>query len=290
MKDYLIQALAYGGQVRVYAVSGSEIVTEARKRHQLSDGVTSILGKSLLAGVMLGNMQKDDGAITLKLQGNGSLGFILVHADNKGNVRGYVDSSQVVFDPELSDKEKLTQAIGDNGILSIVKEMNLKHNFSSQIPLVSGDIADNLTYYFYNSEQTRSVVGLGLELKPNNLVTAVGFIGQLLPDASPEVVTKLEEKLKNTEISSMLTNVNITPELVLEKLFGNDLQILHKKAVEFCCFCTRERLNKALIATGAKELRAIQTEDGKAEVHCRFCNEYYQFTYEDLDKLIAMSH
>lgn len=287
MSDYLVKALAHNGQIRAYAVRSTDIVAEAQRRHQTWPTASAALGRVLTIGVMMGSMLSDQDQITIKIEGGGPIGAIIVDANGKGEVRGYVSNPQVHFD--LNDKGKLdvAKAVGTNGFLSVVKDIGLREFFTGQVPLVSGEIAEDFTYYFATSEQVPSSVGAGVLVNPDNSILAAGgFMIQLMPGVSDETITELENRLKAIPPISKLIEKGTAPEEILEELLGKDqLTILEKREVYFKCNCSKERFSKGLISLGADELADIIETDGKAEAQCHFCNEKYTFTKEELEQL-----
>ena len=287
MKDYLVKALGYNGQVRAYAVSTTETVAEAQKRHYTWPTASAALGRAMTAGVMMGAMLKGEEKLTIKVEGGGPIGTILVDSNAKGEVRGYVTNPQTHFDLNEHGKLDVRRAVGTDGMLTVVKDIGLKDYFTGQTPIVSGELGDDFTYYFVTSEQVPSSVGVGVLVNPDNTIKAAGgFILQLMPGTEEETITAIEERLQTiTPISKMIES-GMTPEDILAELLGKDnVQILETMPVSFRCQCSRERIENALISLGSKEIRNIIEEEGKAEANCHFCNEKYQFSKEELEQL-----
>lgn len=288
MNDYLVKALGYNGQVRAYAVKTTETVGEGQRRHETWPTASAALGRSMTAGVMLGAMLKGEEKLTIKIEGGGPLGVILVDSNAKGEVRGYVGNPQTHFDLNEHGKLDVKRAVGTEGTLAIVKDIGLRDNFTGQVPLVSGELGEDFTYYLVTSEQVPSSVGLGVLVNPDNTILAAGgFIIQLLPGADEEVITKIEQRLSVIEPISKLIQKGLTPEQILDELLGEgNVKILEKMPVKFNCECSRERIANALISLGKEEIEDIIQTDGQAEAQCHFCNEQYHFTETELRELI----
>lgn len=287
MGDYLVKAIAHDGSIRAYAVNTTETVSEAQRRHDTWATASAALGRTLTAGVMMGAMLKGDDRITIKVEGGGPIGVILVDANAKGEVRGYVTNPHVDF--ELNEKGKLdvARAVGIDGMLTVVKDIGLKDYFSGQIPIVSGELGEDFTYYFAKSEQVPSSVGVGVLVDTDHSIKAAGgFIIQVMPGASDETITMIEENLKETKPVSTLIDEGVSPEEILAYLLGKEhVKIIDKLPVSFTCSCSRERFENALIGLGVTELEEMIEEDGQAEVQCHFCNEKYHFSREELEQL-----
>ena len=287
MKDYLVKSLAFNGQVRAYAVKTTETVSEAQRRHYTWPTASAALGRAMTAGVMLGSMLKGEEKLTIKVEGGGPIGIILVDANSKGEVRGYVTNPQTHFDLNSQGKLDVARAVGTNGTLTIVKDLGLREHFTGQVPIVSGELGDDFTYYLVSSEQVPSSVGVGVLVNPDNSILAAGgFIIQLMPGTDDATITGIEQRLSKIEPISKLIQKGLTPEEILEEVLGKDnVKIIDKMPVKFQCQCSRERFESGIIGLGAKEIQDMIDEDGKAEAQCHFCNEKYQFTKEDLEAL-----
>ncbi|PHD77930.1 Hsp33 family molecular chaperone HslO [Bacillus sp. AFS043905] len=289
MKDYLIKALGYEGQVRAYAVSTTDTVGEAQRRHYTWPTASAALGRAMTAGVMMGGMLKGEEKLTIKIEGGGPIGSILVDSNAKGEVRGYVTHPQTHFDLNEHGKLDVRKAVGTDGLLTVVKDIGLRDYFSGQVPLVSGELGEDFTYYFVTSEQVPSSVGVGVLVNPDNSILAAGgFIIQLMPGTSEDTISKIEKRLSTiTPVSKMIQN-GMTPEEILTEILGEgNVNILEKMDVQFSCQCSRERIATALISLGQAEIRDIIDTDGQAEAHCHFCNQTYQFSKEELEELEA---
>jgi molecular chaperone Hsp33 len=287
MTDYLIKALAYDNQVRAYATRTTETISEAQKRHQTWPTASAALGRTMTAGVMLGSMLKGDAKLTIKVDGGGPIGVILVDSNSKGEVRGYVTNPQTHFDLNEKGKLDVARAVGTEGNLTIVKDLGLKEHFSGQVPIVSGELGEDFTYYLVTSEQVPSSVGVGVLVNPDNTILASGgFIIQLLPGTDDETITKIEKRLSQIEPISKLIQRGLTPEEILEEVLGQgNVKILEKQPIAFKCQCSKERIENAIVSLGADEIQEMIDEDGQAEAHCHFCNEVYLLTREDLEEL-----
>lgn len=288
MEDYLVRAIAANGQVRSFAAYTKNTVETARQAHNTSPVVTAGLGRLLTAGAMMGSMMKGDrDVLTIKAEGSGPVGHYLVTADSKGNVKGYAANPNVILPANAAGKLDVGGSLGV-GLLTVIKDLGLKEPYTGTCELVSGEIAEDLTYYFASSEQTPSSVGLGvLMTKDNTVNVAGGFIIQLMPDATEETISIVEEKISTIKsVTSMLEN-GLDPEGIINLILGGlDPEILDKMPVRFYCNCSKERVSKALIAIGRKELDNIIEENEPIEVKCHFCNKAYNFTVDELKKLV----
>ncbi len=288
MNDYLVKALAYNDQVRVYAVNTTATIGEAQRRHNTWPTASAALGRAMTAGVMLGAMLKGEEKISVRINGGGPIGTILVDTNANGEVRGFVSNPQTHFDLNEQGKLDVKRAVGTDGLMTVSKDIGLQHPFVGQIPLVSGEIGEDFTSYLFNSEQTASAVGVGVLVNPDNTIqTAGGFIIQLLPGAEEEIISAIEERLKViAPISSMIAD-GLTPEQILEQVLGvGNVKVLEKMPVQFQCQCSEERVTNAIVSLGNEEILDMIQTDGQAEANCHFCNENYHFTKEDLEKLM----
>ena len=288
MHDYMVRATAAGARIRAFACTTKELVEEARKAHNTSPVVTAGLGRLLSAGCMMGSMLKgDDDLITLIVRGDGPLQGLTVTADSKGRVKGYPLVPDVILPANAVGKLDVGGAVG-RGYLKVIRDMGLKEPYVGQTELQTGEIAEDLTYYFALSEQVPSSVGLGVLMEKDNTVKqAGGFIIQLMPDATEETISIVEEKISTIKsVTSMLEN-GLDPEGIINLILGGLApEILDKIPVRFYCNCSKERVSKALIAIGRKELDNIIEENEPIEVKCHFCNKAYNFTVDELKKLV----
>ena len=291
MSDYLVKALGYNGQVRAYAVSTTETVGEAQRRHNTWPTASAALGRAVTAGVMMGAMLKGDEKLTIKIEGGGPIGAILVDSNAKGEVRGYVTNPQVHFDLNEHGKLDVRRAVGTDGMLSVVKDIGLRDYFTGQVPIVSGELGEDFTYYFAVSEQIPSSVGVGVLVNPDNTIkSAGGFIIQLMPGTEDETIAEIENHLQTIPPVSKMVQMGLTPEEILGQLLGeNHVQVLEKIPVAYKCQCSRERISNALISLGKAEIEDMIETEGKAEAQCHFCNEKYHFSRADLEELARRS-
>lgn len=290
MKDYIVRATAAEGQVRAFAATTRRIVETAREHHNTSPVATAALGRLLTAGAMMGSMMKNDSdMLTLQIRSGGPLGGITVTADSRGRVKGYVLNPDVILPPK-NGKLDVGGAVGV-GLLQVIKDMGLKEPYSGQTVLVSSEIAEDLTYYFANSEQVPSSVGLGVLMEKDNTVKcAGGFIIQLMPFADEKTISCLEENLKKVTSVTALLDQGCTPEEILEILLGDlGLEITDTADTEFYCNCSKERVEKAIVSIGKKDIQEMIEEGKDIEVKCHFCNTAYQYTVEDLKRIIKRS-
>lgn len=289
MKDYLIKALAFNGNIRAYAVSTTETVGEAQRRHYTWPTASAALGRAMTAGVMMGSMLKGEEKITIKIEGGGPLGPILVDSNAKGEVRGYVTNPQTHFDLNVQGKLDVARAVGTDGTLTVIKDIGMKEHFSGQVPIVSGELGEDFTYYFASSEQTPSSVGVGVLVNPDNTILAAGgFIIQLMPGTDDETISLIEDRLQKIPPVSKMIEKGLTPEEILNELLGNEnVKILEKLPVAFNCTCSKERFANAIISLGQDEIKDMIETEGKAEAQCHFCNENYLYTKEELEELYS---
>ncbi|MCD8197920.1 MAG: Hsp33 family molecular chaperone HslO [Lachnospiraceae bacterium] len=291
MSDYIARATAADGQIRAFAVTARDMAEEARARHNTSPVATAALGRLMSAGAMMGIMMKgEDDLLTLQIQCDGPIGGLTVTADSHGGVKGYVSHPEVMLPPNSRGKLDVGGALG-SGTLSVIKDLGLKEPYVGQTELQTGEIAEDLTYYFANSEQTPSAVGLGVLMERDNTVRrAGGFIIQLMPEVEDTIIDRLERKL--SEIHSVTTYLDrgFTPEQLLTEILGEfDVEFLERTDTRFYCNCSRGRVEKALLSVGRKGLNEM-IQDGKpVEVKCHFCNTPYEFSVEDLKEIVRRS-
>ena len=287
-KDYIVRGTAADAQVRVFAATTRNLVEEARQRHNTSPVATAALGRLLTAGAMMGCMMKGEkDLLTLQIQCSGPIGGLTVTADSMGRVKGYVIHPEVMLPINSKGKLDVGGAL-DMGILNVIKDMGLKEPYVGQTVLQTGEIAEDLTYYFANSEQIPSSVGLGVLMSKNNTVAqAGGFIIQLMPFAEEKVISALEKKLSAmTSVTSYL-EAGKSPEELLSEIFGDmELEFTDRLDTSFYCNCSKERVEKALISIGEKEIKEMIAEGEEVQLHCHFCNENYAFSIEDLKRIL----
>ena len=290
MKDYIVRATAADNQIRAFASTTTQVVEIARQHHNTSPVATAALGRLLTAGAMMGSMMKNDtDMLTLQIRGDGPIQGITVTADSHANVKGYVGNPDVVLPPK-NGKLDVGGAVGI-GLLQVIKDMGLKEPYSGQTILVSSEIAEDLTYYFANSEQVPSSVGLGVLMEKNNTVRcAGGFIIQLMPFAEEKTISQLEENLKNVTSVTALLDQGYTPEQLLETLLGNlGLEITDTVPTQFYCNCSKERVEQAVVSIGRKEIQEMIDDGEDIEVKCHFCNTAYRYTVDELKNIIKRS-
>ena len=292
MKDYIIRASAADNQIRAFAATTRGLVEYARSIHGTSPVATAALGRLLTAGSMMGSMMKGDNDIlTLQIKGNGPIGGITVTADSKGGVKGYAFEPEVLIHAKDNGKLDVSGAIGE-GMLSVIKDMGLKEPYAGQTHLVSGEIAEDLTYYFAASEQIPSVVALGVLMNKDNTVKrAGGFIIQLMPFAEDWVTDLLEKKVGEISSVTALLDQELSPEMILEQMLGDvGLEITDKLPADFKCNCTKQRVEKAIVSIGHKDIQEMIDEGQPIEVNCHFCNQHYHFSVEELKELIRQAY
>ncbi|WP_432352713.1 Hsp33 family molecular chaperone HslO [Sporosarcina sp. A2] len=289
MGDYLVKAIAYEGQLRAYSVITTEIVEEARRRHDTLRASTEALGQMLTAGVMLGMTLKGADKLTMKVNGGGPIGTVSVDANADGEVRGYVANPKMGLDFTELDQLDVETAIGSDGVFSVSKYIGLHAPFVGQVPLGSGAIVDDFSLYLNNSEQTPSIVSMGVRLDADsNVQFAGGIIIQMMPGASEELFERVKAYVQDMESIPSLLAQDAKPENLLREIMGADqLTILEQIPVRFQCQCSEERISNAIISLGKEEIYDMIHTDGQAEANCHYCNESYFFTKEELEKLMS---
>ena len=288
MSDYIVRATAADANIRAFAVTSREMVETAREDHMTTPVMTAALGRLLSAGAMMGAMMKGEkDLLTLRIHAGGPLQGITVTADSHGNVKGYVGNPDVCIPANSKGKLDVAGAVGV-GFMNVIKDMGLKEPYVGQVALQTSEIAEDLTYYFATSEQVPSAVGLGVLMNKDNTVRqAGGFIVQLMPFAEESTIAKLEENVQKITSVTNLLEEGHTPESLLEKVLeGFDMEINEKVPTEFYCNCSRERVEKALISIGRKELNEMIQEGKSIEMNCHFCNKNYEFTVEELKEIL----
>ena len=287
MKDYIVRAAAAGAQIRAFAATTRNLVEEARAAHNTSPVMTAALGRLLTAGAMMGIMLKGEkDLLTLQIRGEGPGKGLTVTADSRGMVKGYPLVADVILPASSKGKLDVAGAMGP-GILSVIRDMGLKEPYVGQTPLQTGEIAEDLTYYFATSEQVPSSVGLGVLMERDNTVKqAGGFILQLMPDTEESVIARLEENLSRVSSVTTLLEAGNTPEQILEQLLeGLEVEFMETMETGFVCNCDKQRVEKALISIGEGELQEMIDEGREIEVNCQFCNRHYLFSVEELKSL-----
>ena len=291
MKDYIVRATAANNQIRAFAATTKNTVETARAAHNTSPVATAALGRLLTAGAIMGSMMKNEqDMLTIQIKCDGPIQGLTVTADVKGNVKGYVENPNVIIPANSKGKLDVAEALG-LGVLSVIKDMGLKEPYVGQTILVTSEIAEDLTYYFATSEQVPSSVGLGVLMEKDNTVKqAGGFIVQVMPFVEDAVVAKLEENIgKISSVTSMLDE-GYTPEKILETVLeGMDVEYTATMPTEFTCNCSKERVEKALISIGRKDIKEMIDDGKEIEMHCHFCNTSYQFSVDELKEILKKS-
>lgn len=291
MSDYIVRATAANAQIRAFAASTRELVETARGTHDTSPVVTAALGRLLTGGVMMGAMLKGEkDLLTLQIKGDGPLKGMTVTADSRGNVKGYALEPQIMLPPSPLGKLDVGGAIG-NGSLRVIKDMGLKEPYVGQTVLQTGEIAEDLTYYFAVSEQVPSSVGLGVLMEKDNTVKqAGGFIIQLMPFADEEIISRLERNLAAFSTVTRVLDEGKTPEDMLKLLLdGLDLAITDTMPCRFHCDCSKKRVERAIISIGKKDIEEMIADGREIEVNCQFCNTFYRFSVDELKRAFYCS-
>ena len=289
MTDYLVKALAFNGEIRAMATRTTDTVSEAQKRHDTWRAATAALGRTMTGSLLLGAMHKNDEKLTVKIQADGPVGAIVVDVDGTGNVKGYVKNPEVNLPPNELGKIDVRGAVGTNGTFSVVKDLGLKEPVTGQVPIVSGEIAEDFTYYLANSEQVPSAVGLSVLVDNTDddcVKAAGGFVIQVMPGASEATIVEIEKRLADIPQVSTLLDQGETPEAILNRLLGEEnVEILETMPVQFFCDCSKERFASAIVTLGESELTKMIEEDEGAEAVCHFCGEKYQYNAAELTEL-----
>ena len=292
MSDYIVRATAAEGQIRAFAIDSRTIVETARTKHDTSPVVTAALGRLLSAGAMMGMMMKGEkDLLTLQIKCSGPVKGLTVTADSRGHVKGFADVPQVMLPPSAKGKLDVGGAVGQ-GMLRVIKDMGLKEPYVGQTNLQTGEIAEDLTYYFASSEQVPSSVGLGVLMEKDNTVKqAGGFIVQLMPFAEEKTIARLEQNLAAFSTVTQVLDEGKSPEEMLGLvLAGMDMEILDTLPARFYCNCDKKRVEKAIISIGKKEISEMIEEGKEIEVNCHFCNTSYQFTVEELKDILQKAN
>ncbi|MFW5668435.1 MAG: Hsp33 family molecular chaperone HslO [Acetivibrio ethanolgignens] len=292
MSDYIVRATAADNQIRAFAATTKELVEHARSVHNTSPVATAALGRLLTAGSMMGAMMKGEKDIlTLQIKCSGPIGGLTVTADSKARVKGYVNNPEVMLPPTSKGKLDVGGAL-DLGILSVIKDMGLKEPYVGQTQLVSGEIAEDLTYYFASSEQVPSSVALGVLMNKDNTVRqAGGFLIQLMPFAEERVIAGLEKKIAEIHSITELLDKEMSPEAILDYILGDfGLEIMDTVETSFYCNCTKKRVEKAIVSIGRKDIQEMIDDNEPIEVNCHFCNTSYHFSVEELKEILKRSH
>ena len=288
MNDYMIRATAAEGQIRAFAATTKEMVETAKNAHNTSPIATAALGRLMTAAAMMGSDLKGEGELlTLRIEGDGPIGGLLVTADGKGDVKGYAFNPDVMLPPNAQGKLDVGGSLG-LGVLSVIKDIGLKEPYVGQTQLVTGEIAEDLTYYFATSEQVPSAVGLGVLMNKDNTVKqAGGFIIQLMPFTDDEIIEKLEKKVAEVTSVTDLLEQGATPESLLEQILGEfGLEINETLPVQYHCDCSKERVTRVIASIGKKDIQEMIDDNEPIEVNCQFCDKHYVFSTEELKEII----
>lgn len=290
MSDQLVRAISKDGFVKAVAVSTRDLTERARQIHKTLPVATAALGRTLAAASMMGNALKGDGAsVTLQIKGGGPLGKILAVSDNEGNVRGTVDDPAVDIPLRPDGKLDVGSAVGCDGTLTVIRDLNMKEPYVGSVGLLGGEIAEDLAAYFVESEQIPTACGLGVLVdRDQSVLAAGGYLIQLLPGAGKDVISKVEGGVMAAGSVTGLLRENDDPEAILRKVLSDfDLDILEKSPVEYRCYCSRERMERALISLGPQQLESLIEEQGSAELRCQFCDNVQTFTRQQMEALLS---
>lgn len=285
MKDYLVKAYAFDGTVRIYAANTTNLVNHAQEIHNLWPTSAAALGRLLTTSIIMGAMYKGDQELTIRVEGDGPLGHMVATTNAYGEVRGYVGNNHV-FLQYNSGKLNVGKAVG-NGFIHVTKDLKVRDMFTSSAEIQTGEIAEDFAYYFTASEQIPSAVGLGVLVDVDNtVISAGGFILQVMPGCKPETLDKIESVLKTIKPVSEMIKENYTPEDIVRAITADDHKFLEKLDLSYKCNCSRERYEKGLISLGVEELKSLQEDDDVVETVCNFCSTKYHFTNDDIENLI----
>ena len=289
MNDYLVRGMTMDGFVKVVATRSTELVRRGAQIHKTTPNATAAFGRALTAASMMGNMQKvDNGSMTLQIKGGGPIGSIVCVSDPVGNVRGYVYEPNVPLVEKFPGKLDVGATVGTDGTLTVIRDLQMKEPYVGSIPLVSGEIGDDVTAYFAQSEQTPTACALGVLVDRDlSVKVAGGYLVQLLPGAPDEVIDKLEAGIQRAGAVTTMLEQGLSPEDILGQVCG-DLGVVFMETtpVEYKCYCSRDRVTSALISLGKKELNEIKEEGKIFPVECQFCDTVYSFTPDDITELL----
>lgn len=292
MSDKLIKAIAFNGQVRAAAIDATAVIQEAHDRHDTWSASTSALGRTLIGSLLLASDIKDDAKISVQVDGNGPAGKIVTAANGDGEVRGYIDQPHISLESNDQGKIDVSGAVGTEGNFSVTKDLGLKDPFVGQVPIISGEIAEDFTYYLTVSEQTPSAVALGVLVDTDeNIINAGGWMIQVMPGIEEETLTILEEAIRNIPQVTNLLSDGLSPYQILERVLGEDnVKLLEERDVAFNCDCSKERFANGLAALGTEQLTEIIEEDGQAEAVCHFCNNIYIYSKSELIAILEIAN
>ena len=287
--DEIIRMMTGDGMVKAVAVTGKDMVERARQIHKTLPVATAALGRTLMAASMMGDMLKEkDGSVTLQIKGGGPLGAITAVSDSRGNPRGYLQNGQVDIPRKYQGKLDVGTAVGSSGSLTVMMDMGLKEPYIGSVQLVSGEIAEDITAYFVESEQVPTACALGVLVdKDQSVAAAGGYLVQLLPGADESVIQRLEESIARLgPVTDALHGGADAVQLLERVLEGQEPELLERRPVAYKCYCSRERVSRAIISMGKEEMQSLIEEQGGAELTCQFCDKVYRFTKEDLQELL----
>lgn len=287
--DEIIRMMTGDGMVKAVAVTGKDMVERARQIHKTLPVATAALGRTLMAASMMGDMLKEkDGSVTLQIKGGGPLGAITAVSDSRGNPRGYLQNGQVDIPRKYQGKLDVGAAVGSSGSLTVIKDMGLKEPYIGSVQLVSGEIAEDITAYFVESEQVPTACALGVLVdKDQSVAAAGGYLVQLLPGADESAIQRLEESIARLgPVTDALHGGADAVQLLERVLEGQEPELLERRPVAYKCYCSRERVSRAIISMGKEEMQSLIEEQGGAELTCQFCDKVYRFTKEDLQELL----
>ena len=290
MSDQIVRAMSADGFVKASVITSKEICERARQIHKTLPTATAALGRVLTACSMMGNLQKaDDGSLTLQIKGGGPLGTLLATSDSTGNVRGYVQHPQVALMEKYRGKLDVGAAVGTDGMLTVIRDLNLKEPYVGSVELVSGEIAEDVTAYFAQSEQTPTACALGVLVDTDQSVrTAGGYLIQLLPGAPDDVIDRVERGVQSAGAVTALLDEGLDAEALLRRVLPDfELEILETTPVEYRCYCTRERVESTLLSLGRDELTAMADSGESAHVECQFCDADYTFSPAEIRELLS---
>lgn len=289
MQDYIVRAMTTDGFVKMAAIRSTQIVTRAAQIHKTTATATAALGRALSAVSLIGNMQKvENGSVTMQIRGGGPVGSVLCVSDAVGNVRGYVQNPDIALLEKYAGKLDVGAAVGTDGMLTLIRDLQMKEPYVGSVQLVSGEIAEDVTAYFAQSEQTPTACALGVLVERDQSVrVAGGYLVQLLPGAPESIIDKLEEGIRKAGTVTAMLDKSMTPEEILTAVCGEmGIEFLETTSVAYKCYCSRERVTGALISIGRDELEEIEKEGESVHVGCQFCDEDYCFTPEEIGKLL----
>lgn len=289
IQDHIVRAITKDGFVKAMAISSTNLVERARNIHKTTPTATAALGRVLTAASMMGNLQKvDNGALTLQVKGGGPLGTILATSDATGNVRGYVHNPSITLLEKYAGKLDVGAAVGKEGMLTVIRDLQMKEPYIGSVALVSGEIADDVTAYFAQSEQTPTACALGVLVDTDQSVkVAGGYLIQLLPGTPDEVIDKLEAGIQKAGAVTPMLDEGISPEEILRRVLADfETEILETTPVEYRCYCSRERVLQTLVTIGKKDLQELVEEQKPIRVECQFCDNVYEFSPQELQTLL----